>query len=67
MFYIVTTDEGTRVTQKAPCPMEAVQFLAMVRGHAELYWMVYAGEPVDDDFIVPKLISPMRKRGKAHD
>lgn len=64
MFYVVTTDEGTRVTRKLN-PMEEVKYVYMVM-HSKVHWMVYDGELVDDDFIVPKVISPFlgTKRSK---
>jgi hypothetical protein len=64
MFYVVTTDEGTRVTRKLN-PMEEAKYAYMVM-NSKVHWMVYDGELVDDDFIVPKVISPLlgTKRSK---
>jgi len=64
MFYVVTTDEGTRMTRKLN-PMEEAKYVYMVM-NSKVYWMVYDGELVDDDFIVPKVIKPFlgTKRSK---
>jgi len=61
MFYVVATDEGTRVTRDLN-PMEEARYVYMVRT-AKIHWIVYDGEIVGDDFITPKVISPLRKKG----